>query len=191
MLGIGGFTPLEGFMSKLDWKNVCGYMTTSNGTFWPIPITLSTNNEDIKEEDEVALVNKKTDEIIATMFITEKYTIDKKYECDMVYKTTEMDHPGVVMVMEQGKYNLGGPIKVLSDGSYPEKYGDLYMTPMETRDCFNDKGWSTVAAFQTRNPMHMSHEYLVNTALETCDGVMIHSTLGELKPGDIPAVSSL
>ena len=91
------------------------------------------------------------------------------------------------MVMEQGKYNLGGPIKVLSDGGYPEKYDDLYMTPIETRDYFKDKGWSTIAAFQTRNPMHMSHEYLVNIALETCDGVMIHSTLGELKPGDIPA----
>ena len=187
MLGIGGFTPLDGFMTKSDWKSVCVNMTTSNGTFWPIPITLSTDNEDIKEEDEVALVNSKTDEIIATMVVTEKYTIDKKYECERVYKTTEMEHPGVVMVMEQGRYNLGGPIKVLSDGGYPEKYGDLYMTPTKTRDNFKDKGWSTIAAFQTRNPMHMSHEYLVNTALETCDGVMIHSTLGELKPGDIPA----
>ena len=129
MLGIGGFTPLDGFMTKLDWQSVCDNMTTSNGTFWPIPITLSTDNEDIKEEDEVALVNSKSDEIIATMVVTEKYTIDKEYECDMVYKTTEMEHPGVVMVMEQSKYNLSGPIKVLSDGDYPEKYGALYMTP--------------------------------------------------------------
>ena len=138
MLGIGGFTPLDGFMTKSDWKSVCVNMTTSNGTFWPIPITLSTDNEDIKEEDEVALVNSKTDEIIATMVVTEKYTIDKKYECERVYKTTEMEHPGVVMVMEQGKYNLGGPIKVLSDGGYPEKYGNLYMTPTKTRDNFKD-----------------------------------------------------
>ena len=86
MLGIGGFTPLDGFMTKSDWKSVCVNMTTSNGTFWPIPITLSTDNEDIKEEDEVALVNGKTDEIIATMVVTEKYTIDKKYECERVYK---------------------------------------------------------------------------------------------------------
>jgi len=187
MLGIGGFTPLDGFMNKQDWLGVCENMQTANGTFWPIPITLSTDDEDINEKDEVSLVNSKTEEIIATMFITEKYTIDKQYECEMVYKTTEMEHPGVVMVMEQGKYNLGGPIKVLSDGGYPEKYGDLYMTPTKTRDNFQDKGWSTIAAFQTRNPMHMSHEYLVNKALDTCDGVMIHSTLGELKPGDIPA----
>ena len=69
----------------------------------------------------MALVNSKTDEIIATMVVTEKYTIDKEYECDMVYKTTEMEHPGVVMVLEQGKYNLGGPIKVLSDGRIPRK----------------------------------------------------------------------
>ena len=85
MLGIGGFTPLDGFMTKLDWKSVCDNMTTSNGTFWPIPITLSTDNEDIKEEDEVALVKSKTDEIIATMVVTEKYTIDKKYELSLIH----------------------------------------------------------------------------------------------------------
>jgi len=187
MLGIGGFTPLYGFMEKNDWQGVCDKMTMENGLFWPIPITLSTDDKDVDEGDEVALVNQLTDEIIATMRVTEKYSIDKKHECEMVYKTTEMKHPGVAMVMNQGNYNLAGPIKVLSDGNFPEKYGNLYKTPMESRAYFIDKGWSTVAAFQTRNPMHRSHEYLVKTALETCDGVMIHSTLGELKPGDIPA----
>ncbi|SUZ50034.1 uncharacterized protein METZ01_LOCUS2888 [marine metagenome] len=187
MLGIGGFTPLDGFMDKNDWQWVCDKMTMENGLFWPIPITLSTDDKDVGEGAEVALVNQLTDEIIATMKVTEKYSINKEHECEMVYKTTEMKHPGVAMVMNQGKYNLAGPIKVLTDGNFPEKYGDLYKTPMQTRAYFIDKGWSTVAAFQTRNPMHRSHEYLVKTALETCDGVMIHSTLGELKPSDIPA----
>ena len=98
MLGIGGFTPLDGFMTKLDWQSVCENMTTSNGTFWPIPITLSTDDEDIKEKDEIAIVNTKIDEIIATMVINEKYTIDKEYECESIYKTTEIEHPGVVTV---------------------------------------------------------------------------------------------
>ncbi len=187
MLGIGGFTPLDGFMDKNDWQCVCDTMTMENGLFWPIPITLSTDDKDVDEGDEIALVSQLTDEIIATMRVTHKYSIDKEHECEMVYKTTEIEHPGVAMVMNQGKYNLAGPIKVLSDGNFPEKYGDLYKTPMQTRAYFIDKGWSAVAAFQTRNPMHRSHEYLVKTALETCDGVMIHSTLGELKPSDIPA----
>lgn len=187
MMGIGGFTPLEGFMNKADWQGVCDNMSTQSGLFWPIPITLSTDSEELNQGDEVALLNGETDEIIATMVISEKYSIDKVHECNSVYKTTEMAHPGVVMVMAQGKYNLAGSIKVLSDGGFPEKYGSLYMTPMQTRAYFDDKGWKTVAAFQTRNPMHRSHEYLAKIAVEICDGVMIHSVLGGLKAGDIPA----
>ena len=187
MLGIGGFTPLDGFMNRADWQSVCDNMAMKNGLFWPIPITLSTNDKTIKEDQEVAIVYEKTNEIIATMVITEKYTIDREHECNTVYKTTDMEHPGVVLVMSQGEYNLAGPIKVLSDGGFPSKYGNLYMTPSETRAYFDNKGWSSIAAFQTRNPMHRSHEYLAKIAIEICDGVMIHSTLGELKPGDIPA----
>ena len=187
MLGIGGFTPLDGFMNREDWQSVCDNMTMKNGLFWPIPITLSTNDKTIKEDQEVAIVYEKTNEIIATMMITEKYTIDREHECNTVYKTTDMEHPGVVLVMSQGEYNLAGPIKVLSDGGFPSQYGNLYMTPSETRAYFDNKGWSSIAAFQTRNPMHRSHEYLAKIAIEICDGVMIHSTLGELKLGDIPA----
>ena len=187
MLGIGGFTPLDGFMNRADWQSVCDNMTMKNGLFWPIPITLSTDDKTIKEDQEVAIVYEKTNEIIATMVITEKYTIDKEHECNTVYKTTDMEHPGVVLVMSQGEYNLAGPIKVLSDGGFPSQYGNLYMTPSETRAYFDNKGWSSIAAFQTRNPMHRSHEYLAKIAIEICDGVMIHSTLGELKLGDIPA----
>ena len=187
MFGIGGFTPLEGFMNKADWLNVCKNMTLENGTFWPIPITLSTNDEDINEGQEIAIVYDKTNEIIATMLVSEKYIIDKELECTEVFKTTNTDHPGAAIVMSQGKYNIAGKVKVISDGGFPEQYGELYMTPSETRSYFEEKGWSTIAAFQTRNPMHRSHEYLAKIAIEICDGVMIHSTLGELKPGDIPA----
>ena len=187
MFGIGGFTPLEGFMNKADWLNVCKKMALENGTFWPIPITLSTDDDEIEEGQEVAIVYEKTNETIATMQVSEKYTIDKELECKEVFKTTNTDHPGVAIVMSQGKYNIAGKVKVISDGGFPEQYGELYMTPSETRSYFEEKGWSTIAAFQTRNPMHRSHEYLAKIAIEICDGVMIHSTLGELKPGDIPA----
>ena len=187
MLGIGGFTPLDGFMNRADWQNVCKNMALENGTFWPIPITLSTNDDDIIEGQEIAIVYEKTNETIATMVVSEKYTIDKELECKEVFQTTNTDHPGVAIVMAQGKYNIAGKVKVISDGGFPGQYGELYMTPSETRSYFEEKGWSTIAAFQTRNPMHRSHEYLAKIAIEICDGVMIHSTLGELKPGDIPA----
>ncbi len=190
MLGIGGFTPLEGFMGYEDWKGVCDEMKMSDGTFWPIPITLSTTKgqaDSIKEGEEVALVDEESGEIMGTMKVTEKYTIDKEHECKQVFRTTDSEHPGVAKVMAQGEVNLAGPVKVLSEGKFPEEFKGVYMRPAETRKAFEEKGWSTVAAFQTRNPMHRSHEYLTKIAIEICDGVFIHMLLGKLKPGDIPA----
>ena len=186
MMGIGGFTPLDGFMTKADWQGICDGYKMASGLFWPIPVTLSTDDETVKAGDEVALVSD-SGELMGTMKITEKYAIDKAHECMQVYKTTDMEHPGVKMVMAQGKYNLAGPVKVLSTGGFKEEYGDQFMTPAETRAAFEKMGWSRVAAFQTRNPMHRSHEYLAKIAIETMDGVLVHSLLGALKPGDIPA----
>ena len=190
MLGIGGFTPLEGFMTHADWQGVCDGMKTASGLFWPIPITLSTDKataDGLKTGGEIALIDPDDNSILATMRVTEKYAIDKAHECATVFKTTDIEHPGVKMVMEQGDINLAGPLKVLSQGDFPEKYGDLFLSPKQTRAKFEEMGWSKVAAFQTRNPMHRSHEYLAKIAIETCDGVLIHSLLGNLKPGDIPA----
>jgi sulfate adenylyltransferase len=190
MLGQGGFTPLDGFMTHADWQGVCDGMKMASGLFWPIPITLSTNKataDAIKVAGDVALIDPENGAVLATMKVTEKYVIDKAHECAMVFKTTDLEHPGVKMVMEQGEVNLAGPIKVLSLGGFPETYGELLMSPKETRALFESYGWSKVAAFQTRNPMHRSHEYLAKVAIEVCDGVMIHSLLGNLKPGDIPA----
>jgi len=190
MLGIGGFTPLEGFMTRADWEGVCDGYRTASGLFWPIPITLSTEEpvaDGIRTGAEIALVDPDGDEVLATMRVTEKYRIDKAHECMSVFRTAELAHPGVKLVMQQGDVNLAGPVKLLSDGGFKARYGALFMTPAETRAEFERLGWSRVAAFQTRNPMHRSHEYLAKVAIETCDGVLVHSLLGALKAGDIPA----
>ena len=190
MLGIGGFTPLDGFMNHADWRSVCDDYTLASGIFWPIPITLSAPKsvaDPLKLNSEVALTDPDSGDILATLRITEKYAIDKAHECKAVFRTTDPEHPGVSMVMAQADVNLAGPVKVLSQGGFPEKYGAMYMTPAQTRAVFDANGWSTVAAFQTRNPMHRSHEYLAKVAIEVCDGVLVHSLLGNLKPGDIPA----
>ena len=205
MMGIGGFSPLTGFMTKADWKGVCENYQLADGTFWPIPVTLSVDKADadsINNGDEIALCDPDTNEIMGTMKVAEKYELteaDKKFECEKIYKgegtpTVEdfwkiagEDHPGVQMVMAQKPFNLAGTVKVLSEGEYPEKYAGVYMRPEESRRIFEEKGWSEIAALQLRNPMHRSHEYLCKIAVEVCDGVYIHSLVGNLKPGDIPA----
>ena len=202
MMGIGGFSPLDGFMKKADWKSVCEKMTLADGTFWPVPVTMDVSREDaagLKLGDEIALVRR--DEILATMKVDEVYEMaaaDKKWECEKVFKgagpdsqkfweVAEADHPGVQMVMAQKDFNVAGKVKVLSEGGFPEKFPTVYKTPAQLRTEMDAKGWGKVAALQLRNPMHRSHEYLAKIAVEVCDGVVIHSLVGSLKPGDIPA----
>ncbi len=190
MLGIGGFTPLAGFMGEADWRGACERMQLASGLFWPIPITLSVDEaraEATRIGDEIALVDPDDGHVLATLCVNEKYRIDKALECRSVFRTNDPAHPGVKMVMDQPPVNLAGTLKVLSQGGFPDKYGELYMTPAQTRALFESYGWTRIAAFQTRNPMHRSHEYLAKVAIEVCDGVLVHSLLGALKPGDIPA----
>jgi len=190
MLAMGAYTPLDGFMGSKDWKGVCADMRTESGLFWPIPITLSATSalaKSIKDGEEVALVDGESGEIMAVMEVSEKYEIDRAFECQHIYRTTDPKHPGVEKVNEQAAVNLAGRVSCLSEGEYPAKYKGLYLRPAESRAAFAEKGWSKVAAFQTRNPMHRSHEHLAKIAVEVCDGVFIHQVLGKLKPGDIPA----
>lgn len=190
MLAMGAYTPLDGFMGHDDWRGSCVDMKLGDNTFWPIPITLSCA-QDLADAmapgEEVALIDHESGEIMAVMDVTEKYAIDRELECSEVFRTTDADHPGVAKVMAQGEVNLAGPVCALSEGAYPQDYSDLYMRPAETRALFVERGWSKVAAFQTRNPMHRSHEHLAKIAIELCDGLLIHQVLGKLKPGDIPA----
>lgn len=190
MLGIGAFTPLDGFMGKADWQRVCDEMRLGDGTFWPIPITLSAGQKDaapLREGQDVALENEESGDLMAVLTVREKYSIDRAHECRQVFRSTDPAHPGVAGVMQQGEVNLAGPVKVLSEAGYPARYPGLYMRPDETRRLFQEKGWSTVAALQLRNPMHRSHEALAKIAVEVSDGVLIQQILGRLKPGDIPA----
>jgi len=190
MLAVGAFSPLNGFMVKADYDGVVKNMHLADGTLWPMPITLAVSKEQadsLSLNDEIALVDDESGELMGSMVIQDKFTYDKKNEAANVFRTEDGEHPGVAKIYAQGDVYLGGPVKVFSEGPYPEQYGNHYGRPAETRAIFEELGWSTVAAFQTRNPIHRSHEYCTKIAMEVCDGVFIHPIVGKLKAGDIPA----
>ena len=190
MMAIGAFSPLEGFMGKEDYEGVVDNMHMVDGTLWPVPITLAVTEEQadsLPMNSDVALVDDESDELMGMMKVVEKYTYDKLHEAKNVFRTQDEAHPGVAKLMAQKEVLLAGPIKAFNEGPYPKLYGKFYGRPEETRNIFEERGWKTVAAFQTRNPMHRSHEYCTKIALEVSDGILIHPLVGKLKADDIPA----
>ena len=188
LLAIGALSPLTGFQREADFKRVCTEMRLANGTVWPIPVTLSPANDvaaSINPGERIALYDDKNN-LLALMLVSEKYKHDKDLEIPNVYGTNDPAHPGAAIVRAQGDWCLAGDIDVINPNPAPE-FPEYRLTPAQTRDAFSKKGWSTVAAFQTRNPIHRSHEYLTKVALEMTDGLLIPPVVGETKKADIPA----
>jgi len=190
MMATGAFSPLTGFMRRKDYTSVLNDMHMNDGVLWPIPITLSVSRQKaraLKEGKNVALVDDESGELMGSLLVEEKYEYDKTAEAKGVFGTDDIGHPGVAKLCSQSDVLIGGPAAAFSEGGYPERFGDYYARPAETRRIFQGKGWKTVAGFQTRNPIHRSHEYCTKIALEITDGLFIHPLVGKLKEGDIPA----
>ena len=192
MIAIGAFSPLTGFVGKADFESICKSMRLADGTPWPIPITLAVN-DDVKSklaEGGSAALYHKDGTLLAVISIQEIYPHDKKLEIPNVFRTEDTAHPGVQAVQEEGDWLIAGPIDVLTvtpEKEPGEQFTEHRLPPAATRESFEKRGWKTVAAFQTRNPIHRAHEYLTKCAQEICDGLLIHPLVGETKPGDIPA----
>ncbi|AVK62822.1 sulfate adenylyltransferase [Lactobacillus sp. CBA3606] len=188
LIGIGGFSPLTGFMTSDDYHAVVNTMHLNNGVIWSVPITLPVSKAvaaTIELNQKIAL--KTADgTIYGTLLVEDKYVPDKQLEAQHVYGTTEVAHPGVKRLFENGDVYLGGAIKLLKKPSHGD-FNEFYMAPIETRKMFHDLGWQTIVGFQTRNPIHRAHEYIQKLALENVDGLFLNPLVGETKADDIPA----
>jgi sulfate adenylyltransferase len=188
LMAVGGFSPLAGFMGEADFHSVCDRMRLTSGLAWSVPIVCPVTKDvadRITAGQRVALVDDK-DRLLAVMTVKEKYAHDKQKECEQVFKTADTAHPGAAVTMQQGDICLGGPIEVVTPRHEPD-FADYRKTPAQTRAAFAERGWKTVVAFQTRNPIHRAHEYITKCALEMCDGLLVHPLVGQTQKGDIPA----
>jgi len=185
LLAVGGFSPLTGFMTKSDYDGVVNDMHLADGTAWPMPITLAVDEGTAKVGDEIALSDE-AGNVLATMLVQEVFSYDKKAEARNVYRTEEDKHPGVAALYEQGDLLLGGPVKVLEVPGHDD-FAQYRLTPAQTRAEFTKREWRTIVGFQTRNPVHRAHEYLLKAAMEIVDGLLLHPLVGDTKSDDIPA----
>ncbi|MGI0488124.1 sulfate adenylyltransferase [Pantanalinema rosaneae CENA516] len=188
LIAIGGFSPLTGFMGQADYIRVVNEMHLANGLPWSIPITLSVTEEVAAPLKEGTLVRLDDTEgrFVGVLELTEKYHYDKRHEALSVYRTNEDKHPGVAVVYKQGEVNLAGPIWLMERHPHP-LFPTYQIDPAESRALFRDKGWKTIVGFQTRNPIHRAHEYIIKCALEVVDGLFLHPLVGATKEDDVPA----
>ena len=188
MIAIGAFSPLEGFMGQADFRSVCDRMQLADGLPWGIPITCCVDQaaaDGLEIGQELCLTDQE-DRPLAVMQLQEKYSHDKPLEAEKVYLTTDKRHPGVKVLFDRAEVCIAGPVEALAGWAEPD-FAEWRLPPSQTRRIFAERGWRSVVAFQTRNPIHRAHEYLTKCALEVCDGLLIHPLVGQTQPGDIPA----
>ena len=188
LIAVGGYSPLDGFMGSADYTSVVNDMTLANGLPWSVPITLAPGAEqaaDLRQGSEVALYAE-DGELAAVLTVSETYRWDREREAKQVYGTTDRAHPGVAKLDGMGDVLVAGAIQYVYEGDI-SGFPSYNLTPAETRAEFQRRGWKTVVAFQTRNPVHRAHEYLHKCAMEIVDGLLLHPLVGDTKSDDVPA----
>ncbi len=186
-IAAGIYSPLEGFLGEQDYRSVVEDMRLANGLPWSIPVTLGVDSafaSGLKEGARIALA--RSGQVLAEMTVNSIFRPDRRLEAKQVYRTDEEAHPGVAALYQSGEVNLGGRITLLEPVPHA-RFHELRLTPAQTRAEFAARGWHTIVAFQTRNPIHRAHEYLQKIALENVDGLFVNPLVGATKGDDVPA----
>ena len=187
-IGIGSFSPLEGFMKKEELVSVLENMRLPNGIVWPLPVILQVKYpEGLNIGDDILLIGEGDNEAYAILNIEDIYSLDKKDAAKKWFGTDDMGHPGVKRFFDKGDTMLGGKISLIKRRESASKLHEL--TPRQVRKIFSENGWSKIVGFHTRNAIHRSHEFIQMEALKTghCDGLFVHPVIGKKKKGDFEA----
>jgi sulfate adenylyltransferase len=183
-IATGAYSPLEGFMGRAAHEACAEAMRTDDGAIWPIPVCLGLP-DDAEFRGGLLALREAEGRLVGVLEVTEVFDRDREREAKLVYGTDDPAHPGVARVLQSPARSVAGPVRAVM-GPAGGPAGSYALTPAQTRAAFAERGWSRIAAFQTRNPVHRAHEYLLKCALEVCDGLLLHPLVGPTKEGDVP-----
>ena len=185
LLTIGAFSPLHGFMNQADFQCVLDSMRLSDGTLFPMPITLPIElPPNVELGSQIALRDSKNN-ILAIQTVEEAYHWDLEETATKVFGKFDARHPIIAEMHRWGSVNVAGPLEVLQLPPHLD-FGELRRTPAQTRQVLETYGHANVVAFQTRNPLHRVHEALTKRAAADVDGVLLlHPVVGMTQPGDV------
>ncbi len=185
LIATGGFSPLDRFMGKADYESVLETMRLSDGTLWPLPITLTVNRAELPAGAEEIVLRDARNNVVAIMQLEEVFEWDRQREAQLALGTTDHAHPLVAEMERWGEVCISGALQVVELPKYTD-FVELRRTPAEVRALLNELGHPNVVAFQTRNPMHRVHEELTKRAAAQVGGaLLIHPVVGLTKPGDV------
>tara|TARA_B100002003_G_scaffold55652_1_gene51161 strand:- start:111 stop:1298 length:1188 start_codon:yes stop_codon:yes gene_type:complete len=198
MLGGGYFNPLNAYMNLADVMAVAEGMQMPSGLMWPTPVVNLLEGDALSKELKAAPKIALRDPNVEGNPVIAIQTVDKIEQmsaeqistvCTQIYGTSSTEHPGVAAFVYAGDTLISGTVEVLNFSYFSTDFPDTFRTAVEIRNEIKERGWETVIAFQTRNPMHRAHEELCRMAQKelNADGILVHMLLGKLKKGDIPA----
>lgn len=187
MIATGAYSPLRGFMGPDDYRSVLRNGRLSSGLPWTLPITLAPSPVEasaLREGREILLVDP-SGSALGTLLLEEKFSYDRKEEAKEIYGTQDVNHPGVAGLFRRSEILLAGPVQVFQ--RQRSEFPRYRLDPKDSRARFAEKGWSRIVGFQTRNPIHRAHEYIIKCAMEVVDGLFLNPLVGETKKDDVPA----
>src|SRR5271170_1921418 len=188
LLMSGGFSPLRGFMNRADYEGVCKDMRLADGTLWPMPITLDVSEDFAKKLTPGSKIALRDPEgvMLAVLSVEDIWQPDRTAEAKAVFGSTSAAHPGAdYAINKSNPWYVGGKIEGVQEPSHYD-FRSLRLTPADLRAEFGRLGWTTVVAFQTRNPMHRAHvELTMRAAKQVQANLLIHPSVGMTKPGDV------
>jgi sulfate adenylyltransferase len=188
MILVGGFAPLQGFLSRVDYESVLERDRLASGALWPVPVTLDVDEGfagKVSTGETIDLCDW-DGTLLAHMAVSDKWQPDKQAEAQAAFGTQDAKHPAVDYLLNRaGNWYLGGTVKQVMRPVHYD-FASLRHTPAALKEFFARSGWKRVVGFQTRNPLHRAHMELTLRAAKEIDGhLLIHPVVGMTKPGDV------